>query len=116
MGSLADAVNDEAVEVVVTRYEPAPRQKGRSAAPIATQFTAAISVQALNQRERRALPEGTRAEGRVKGYTTTELRVGTEDGARADRFHYNGVDYVLEKVDDWSDAGGYYRIEATAVR
>jgi len=113
MGEVGEAIKDCAGEVVVTRFLTSIRVKGRSEAPQKQTLRVTMSVQPLNQKERRLLPEGTRAEGRVKGYTTCELlTIDTSECKHADEFCVEGVNYVVDKVDDWRDAGGYFRIEA----
>lgn len=114
VADLGEAVLECSDKIVVTRFGKSTRNKGRSGKPFEETFDALVSVQALNQKERNALPEGTRAQGRVKVYSTVELRtIDTSECKLADRFIYEGVNYVVERVDNWESTGGYFRMEAT---
>lgn len=116
MKDLACAILECAVPVTVTRYLKGARVKGRSEAPIPTTFTANLSVQPLNQKELQRLPEGDRAQGRVKAYGVDELKtIGTSECRVADEFEYKGIHYQIDRVDDWEDLGGYYRYEAMRI-
>jgi hypothetical protein len=57
-------------------------------------------------------PEGSLNTGRAKIYTLLELKT-TETSATtiADRVVYKGVTYQVEKVEDWFDLGGFFKVE-----
>lgn len=113
MTDLSDAILECSVPITVVRQDATQVEKGRVVETTDRNFEIMASVQPMNQKELRSLPEGQRNEGRVKLYTRCELRtVTTSECKRPDRFSYRGVSYEIAKVDDWFDLGGYYRCEA----
>lgn len=59
-------------------------------------------------------PEGRRTEGRLVGYTPTELKVG-DGGFAADVVSVAGENYEVEKCERWAELGGYWRVIAKKV-
>lgn len=115
-GDLCDAVLDFAVPVTIIRSFPSAVVKGRANPPIEQKFTTQLSVQPMTMKELRMLPEGMRNQGRVKAYGCDELKtVATSECRIPDRFLHRGVEYQIDKVDDWVDAGNYYKFEAVRV-
>lgn len=73
-----------------------------------------MSIQPMDQDERQMLAEGTRTEGKVVAFSTVELQtVEASECEMADRFCHEGINYVVEKVDNWDSIGGYFRVEAS---
>lgn len=76
-------------------------------------FDITISLQPMNQKELKALPEGDRVEGRLKGYTETRLEtVNTSECKQPDEFRFQDVNYKVVKVDPWPELANYFRVEA----
>jgi hypothetical protein len=95
----------------VVRYGP-PLRDGALRIGNGTEerFSIDGSFQPLKQSEQRLLPEGTRADGAAKIFTSTKLRtVEASESKKADRLWYDGVEYEVVVVDNWSSLGDYYR-------
>lgn len=96
--------------IVIVRARPQIMENGRTIGNIAAELIPAVaSVQPATQSELEHLPEGLRAKGWMTYFGP--VRVQTVDTAAtrvADRVRYNGQEYQVESVDDWSQAG-YYR-------
>ncbi len=117
LGDLGEAIADCSVTIVVQRFRRTPVVQGRKQIGSAFDtFECQASIQPMSNRELQQLPEGQRNSGRIKGYTTEELKtVQTSDCKQPDRLEYRGVTYEIDKVDDWMDLGGYFKIEAERV-
>jgi len=63
--------------------------------------TVSASVQPVSGRERLLLPEAMRTKETIKVYTDVELKT-MLDQLKSDRFAYNGKDYEVIIVEDWS--------------
>lgn len=113
MTDLSCAIEECSVDLLGIRFLSPVVDKGRIASkPREERFPFRGSFQPMNQRELLLLPEGMRDQGRAKLYTTTRLHtVETSDFDLPDRVQYNGVTYKVERVDDWHELGGYYRVE-----
>ncbi len=115
-GDLSEAVLDCATPVVVIRAYPSSVVKGRASDPIEREFITDLAVQPLSNKELKMLPEGMRNDNRVKAFGCVELKTVVTSKCRVpDKFEYKGNTYQIDKVADWSDAGGYYRFEAVRV-
>ncbi len=118
-GNLAEAVLDCAAPVTLLRAEKAASQRaarGRVNPPVVKPRTIQLAVQPLKQKELKLLPEGMRNSGAVKCYGIDELKtVDTSDCKSPDLFISKGVTYQVMAVDDWEDAGGYFKTIATRV-
>jgi hypothetical protein len=72
-------------------------------------------VQPLKSHEMVRVPEGRRTTGSVKLYSQTRLQTADAKKQRQpDRFCWNGDEYEVLSVDDWSQ-GGYYKAIAVEV-
>ncbi len=99
--------------ITVTRHLPSEIEDGMVQSDVVEEFEAMASVQPLNQRELRRLPEGFTNGGRVKLYTKTRLfTVEISKAKMPDEFEYHGVRYQIDREDDWLDEGNYYKYEA----
>jgi hypothetical protein len=115
---VGDAINAcNPVTVTVTRYlAPVVTAGRRQDLVVDTTFSMIASIQPLTQQELQLLPEGMRTQGRVKVYTQTELFTLKQATAiPPDRFSYGGVDYLVERKDDWEDYGDYFKFIAVRV-
>ncbi len=101
----------EPPQVEVTRFRAVPVSRGRVVGKLdESRFVIEASVQPLTQKELQLLPEGARTQGRVKIYTQTELLTAEVSECKMpDRIRYRGVEYLVKEVDDWVDAGGYFK-------
>ncbi len=117
--NLAEAVLDCAAPVTLLRASPSATQRaarGRVNPPVVTSSRISLSVQPMKQSELKLLPEGMRNGGAVKCYGTDELKtVETSACKSPDLFISKGITYQVMSVDDWEDAGGYFKTIATRV-
>ena len=76
-----------------------------------TEFPATGSVQVMTPRELQILPEGTRALAKRKLYTECELKTGSieTNGKEPDHVVFNGTEYEVQSVADWSQQAGYFK-------
>ena len=112
-GDLGDAILDCSVPLVAVRHSRAAIEDGRVVSkPVEKRIQFEGSFQPLTDKQLRQLPEGQRNEGRAKLFTTFELKtVDTSEARIPDRVEYKGVTYKVDKVQDWMDLGGYYKVE-----
>lgn len=104
-------------EIEVIRFLPVPVVNGRAVSdPEEDRFKATGSLQALSQKDLLALPEGLRNQGTVKLYTQCKLETAElSENRTPDKFVHDGVTYEVKTVDDWTSAGGYFKVIATRV-
>ena len=115
-GNLSAAVDDCSAPVVVVRSYSSGVIKGRVQPPVEQFIEIDVSVQPLNQKELRMLPEGMRNDGRVKCYSTQELfTTKTSECKIPDRIIHNGITYQVASADGWNELGGYFRCEAVRI-
>lgn len=114
-GDLCEAVDECAVPVTVIRSYPGAVVKGRAQPKTVERFHASLSVQPMTGRELQQVPEGERAEERVKAFSCTELHTTkTSECRTADQFLWKGRTYRIVRSECW-EAGGFYRYEAVGV-
>lgn len=117
VADLAEAIEDCSTTLVAIRFHPPPVENGRvTAKPVEEQIEFLGSFQPLRvsstNKGAQRLPEGTRADGRAKIFTAFRLKTADAPAGRlADRVIYNGVTYLVDRVKDWADLGGYYQAE-----
>jgi len=111
--SLAEAIMDCSVPLTGIRFTPASIVDGRiTQKPEEFRFKFTGSVQSLTGRELQRLLEGQRNSGRQKLYTDKDLfTVQTSECKLADRVLYKNATYQVDRVSDWEDIGGYFRVE-----
>ncbi len=113
---LSEAVEDCAFEVIVERSLESAIVDGRVQLPTTEQFKANVSIQPMAQKDLEMLPQGMMNQGRVKGYSTTELlTVQTSACKRPDRFLHLDVTYQVELVNNYSELGNYFYYEAVRI-
>ena len=112
-GDLSGAIEDCSVPLIGIRFIKPPVMNGRIVAkPIEVRFPFTGSFQPLTDRELRRLPEGMRNQGRAKIYTSTDLKTVDNSAAQIpDRVLYKDVTYHVDRVNDWDDLGGYFKVE-----
>ncbi len=89
---------------------------GRAVAGGTSTLAMVASVQPVTGRDLQRMPEGLRTRELVKLYTTTQLRTADEGaGTVADRFAYRGATWEVQTVEDWADAGNYFKCIAAKV-
>lgn len=110
---LQDAIEDCSVDLVGTRFASPTVVNGRvTAKAIESTFDFRGSIQPLSGRELKQLPEGSRDQNRKKLYTATELfTVRSSASKLPDHVTYKGETFIVDKVADWDDLGGYFRVE-----
>ncbi len=101
------------MDVRVTRFSSPSEEKGRlTDTGRETTFVAKGSFQPMNQKELMRLPEGQRNSGRSKFFTSCELFTSELSTCNtADEVDVDGVNYQVDKVDNWNTAAGYFRYE-----
>ena len=78
-------------------------------------ITIRASVQTTKDKDLVDVDEGRRVKGSIKLYSCEELKTASVDGrTQPDIVHWNGDRYQIEKVENWSFYGDYYK--AIAVR
>ena len=115
VGDCIDVLDPQEVEVI--RFLPPPVEDGRVVGePEEDRFPATGSLQTMSQRDILALPEGLRNQGAVKFYTQCELRtVELSECDLPDQFVADGITYEVKTIDDWMQAGDYFKVIATRV-
>lgn len=98
--------------VVIVRARPQIMVNGRVTGHVVdTLINAIASMQPTTQREIEHLPEGLRNKGLITYFGPVKVNtVNTSTTKVADRIRYNGAEYMVEKVDDWVQAGYYMAI------
>lgn len=72
------------------------------------------SIQTAGDKDLQDVDEGRRVNGGIKVYTKTLLQTASVDGKQQpDIIDWHGESYLVEKVFDWNEAGGYYKALAT---
>ena len=114
---VTSAIADLATDVVVRRKASgAHDEHGRWQEQDDEEFTIKAVVQPARGHELVRIEEGRRTRGAIKVYTTAELRTASvEEQTQPDRIVWAGVEYEVEYVDDWDEAGGYYKAVALKV-
>lgn len=76
-----------------------------------TEFPETGSVQVLSPRELQILPEATRSKETRKLYAECELKTGSieTNGKEPDHVVFNGTEYEVQSVADWSQQAGYFK-------
>ena len=114
---LLAAIADCSVDLQATRFQAPIVYNGRVVeVPASLTIGFRGSVQPLSAEDLQLLPEGMRVSGRMKLYTTEELRtVETSNCDLPDQVAYRGVTYQVEGIHDWEGLGGFYRIDLERV-
>lgn len=109
---LTCAIDQCSVLLDGVRFLPAPVVRGRvTDRPRRFEFKFHGSFQPMAQKELELLPEGFRDKGVAKLYTEHELFTdGDSECGLPDLVIYRGVTYQVERVDDWLELGGYYKV------
>lgn len=108
MMPLADAVSALAFETLAATRPTGAFVAGVWTPAAATAFTLQASATQASGRDLQRLPEGRRTTGGIRLITTTELRVG-------DRVTWQGSDYEVGAVANWSAVGGFWDAIASQV-
>ncbi len=112
LDDLSDCIAEEAVAITITRSAAPTRVSGRPSVMGATSTVAIVaSVQPLSSKELQLVPEGMRARGVRKVFTSTPLVL----LPMPDRFDYQGATWEIVDERDWLDIGNYYRYLAARV-
>ena len=113
VADLGPAVLGCSVPLVAIQFIPAPITNGKMVAkPEEKRIDFEGSFQPITNKTMERPPEGSLNTGRAKIYTPFELKT-TETSATtiADRVVYKGVTYQVDKVEDWFDLGGFFKVE-----
>ena len=85
------------------RHAPGAHVEGRYVEGGVTVLTAEASAQPLNGSEIKMLPEGRRNDEAMKFYTETKFQTSDEKNKiNADLITYDGKEYEVHKVANWS--------------
>jgi len=111
---LADAVLDCSEEYEVTRHLSVAMDKGRKADPRTEALTIDAAITPITGQDMKRLGEGFKVEGAILVITPNELFTSQSSTCRlADQLHWNGADYQISVVKDWSTQGGFYECVGT---
>lgn len=92
----------------VRRAPPATFVSGRRAIGSSYEIQVVASVQPLTGRELMRLPEGERTRERMVVFTADALHTQSDDHA-GDEIIIDGDVWEVERVENWSTLGGYWR-------
>lgn len=92
----------------VKRRGPTAYLNGRRVPPSVTTFTVSGTLVPLTALEISRLPEGLVDGERWHLFTTTQL-VSAQGGAEPDSITIDGLDYAVEKVERWAEAGNFWK-------
>ena len=117
MECVTSAVKDLAVDVVIRRkVAGAYDEHGKWQEQDYEEFTVKAVVQPARGHELVRVEEGRRTRGAIKLYSLTELRTASvETQTQPDRVVWLDKVYEVEYIDDWNEAGGYFKVIALEV-
>lgn len=100
--------------VKIRRRGQGAYEDGRWVAQDDTTLEIKASVQTAIDKELEDVDEGRRVNGGIKIYTDTKLQTASVDEkTQPDIVEWKGNDFLVEKVSDWNQDGGYYKVIAT---
>jgi hypothetical protein len=104
-------------QYTVYRYPSAQSfTDGKRDAQTPTELTIYAMIQPASGRDLLRLPEGLRSGEVIAIWTETELRLENEaEQLRPDEVGYKGQSYQVESIENWSDAGNYYKALARRI-
>lgn len=91
----------------VTRAAPTTTTGGRAVPGSTSTLSIVASVQPLNGRDLKQLPEGMRTEELQKIYSSTALRT-QGPGQAPDKIAIGSETWEVRRVEDWSQTGNFY--------
>ena len=114
---LADAVIDCSEEYEVTRHVSVAMEKGRKADPITETLIIDAAITPITGQDMKRIGEGGfKVEGSILIITPNQLFTSKSSTCRlADHVHWQGADYQVSIVKDWSIQGGFYECVGTRI-
>ena len=103
-----DVIRSRAKALTINRPGAATVADGYMGDAAATAIPVQAVVQPMQPRELRNMPEGQSALSWLVLWSESELRV-------RDQFDRGGQTYTIQRIEDWSDDGGFYRAAAADV-
>lgn len=105
---IADTVNEFAIAVTVTPPGAVQTVNGYKNKAAGTPVASTMAFQPMTPKEVERLPEGERSFSWFVGYTTATIGINW--------LINDGIDtYQSWRVEDWREAGGYYRVQCKRV-
>jgi hypothetical protein len=108
---LSDVIAQESIALTITRTAMPTMAYGRPTTASTSTISIRACVQPLSSKELLLVPEGMRARGVRKVFTSTALLC----LPMPDRFTYQGDTWEIVDERDWIDLGNYYRYLAARV-
>ena len=92
-------------------------ENGRWISQAEKKFKIKASVQTAIDKDLEDVDEGRRVNGGIKIYTDTRLQTAcVKDQRQPDIVDHKGEDFLVEKVSDWEDDGGYFKVIASRMK
>lgn len=99
----------------VERSGPTTWANGLAVSGPSTSFTITAVIHPAGEKDLRRLPEGERSGDLIVVFTRTHLRTAEAGGGLSDRVTYQGRAYEIEDVENWGEAGDYFKAIARRV-
>lgn len=103
-------------DLTLKRFSGGAWIDGRWADEQPTDVALTANVQPMGGKQKQTLPEGDRTREAIHIWATSQMRpVERENGKPGDRVEWEGKEYEIINVQDWSYNGNYWEADAVKV-